>query len=353
MNDAAFHRKFSLNGREFRTAIELVDYSKTALPIVFAFLKDWFDTNDHVIVSTSGSTGIPKNIELKKEYMVNSAKATGTFFKLPEGSTALLCLSPDYIAGKMMLVRALVLGWQLDVVHPDRNPLAQLNKHYDFSAMVPMQVFHSLDHLFKIKKLIVGGGRISNNLEQALRIVPTEVFATFGMTETITHIAARSIATKAKLTDEKAYRVLPGVTVSKDDRGCLVIEAPSISASSIRTNDLVELLSPKAFKWLGRFDSIINSGGIKVIPEQIEEKIYPVLANRFFIAGIPDDVLGQRVVLVVEDSKTDDTLLQRLKNETPLSNYELPKEIYVTPNFVETATKKIQRQQTLDLIFKT
>ena len=283
--------------------------------------------------------------------MVASARATGAFFDLPEDSTALLCLSPDYIAGKMMLVRALVLGWQLDVMAPLKNPLEAINKSYDFTAMVPMQVFHSLEHLHRIKKLIIGGGRISAHLEQALESSTTEAFATFGMTETITHIAARRLATKVYSKKEDRYRVLPGVHVSSDNRGCLLIDAPKISVETVRTNDLVTLHSDQEFSWLGRYDSIINSGGIKVIPEAVEDKISHLVSNRFFVTGLPDKVLGERVVLIVEATCEEGDLLERLKNETSLTKYELPKEVFLCPNFVETETKKIQRQKTLDLIF--
>ncbi len=352
MNERIFHQKFSLNGQSFTEPKALLLYSKNSWPAVYSFLRDWFDSEEHVSVQTSGSTGTPKTIQLKKEQMVHSARATGAFFELPEGTTALLCLSPDYIAGKMMLVRAMVLGWQLDVIAPLKNPLEALDKYYDFTAMVPMQVFHSLDHLQSIKKLIIGGGRISSDLEKALESSATEVFATFGMTETITHIAARRLATKNYPKRQDDYRVLPGVHVSTDSRGCLLIDAPKITEEPVCTNDLVILNSEQEFRWLGRYDSIINSGGIKVIPEMVEEKIGPLVSNRFFVTGLPDKILGERVVLIVEAARVGKDLLERLKNETSLSKYELPKEIFASPNFVETATKKIQRQKTLDLIFK-
>ncbi len=155
-----------------------------------SFLKPILISDDFIIVNTSGSTGKPAQIKLKKEHMINSALATGSFFKLPENTTALLCLSPNYIAGKMMLVRALTLGWQIDIVEPSTNPLDKLQKHYDFCAMVPIQLQNSLSKIHFIKKLIVGGGAVSTELIKKLQDVTTEVFATYGMTETITHIAS-------------------------------------------------------------------------------------------------------------------------------------------------------------------
>ena len=158
-----------------------------------SFLNPILINHDFIIVNTSGSTGKPAQIKLKKEHMINSALATGSYFKLPENTTALLCLSPNYIAGKMMLVRALTLGWQLDIVEPSLNPLDKLQKHYDFCAMVPLQVQNSLSELHFIKKLIVGGGAVSTELIKNLQDITTEVFATYGMTETITHIAVKKL----------------------------------------------------------------------------------------------------------------------------------------------------------------
>ncbi|MGB1043489.1 MAG: AMP-binding protein, partial [Tenacibaculum sp.] len=167
----------------FSTKEELLKFSKEINDSVFLFLSDWFNDEDFVVVQTSGSTGTPKPIQLKKEFMINSALATGEFFNLKESTSALLCLSTDYIAGKMMLVRALILGWNLDVVHSVSNPLKGLEKQYDFSAIVPLQLRSLLNELHKIDKLIVGGGVVSNDLIDAIQNVSTKVYATYGMTE--------------------------------------------------------------------------------------------------------------------------------------------------------------------------
>lgn len=353
------HKCFTLNGNAFTSKKGLLDESKNINSSIFSFLNHWFDDNDFVIVRTSGSTGKPKEIRLKKQHMINSAVATGMYFNLPERTSALLCLSADYIAGKMMLVRAMTLGWHLDVVGTDSNPLDGVEQEYDFSAMVPLQVYNSLDKLSKIKKLIIGGGVVSKELATKLQDVTTECFATYGMTETITHIAVIKLNGFDNVTlntvERSHYGVLPNIKISKDNRNCLVIDAPKVSDELVMTNDLVEILSETEFKWLGRYDSIINSGGIKLIPEQIESKLSAVLDCRFFVAGIPDKVLGEKLILVIERDVTSSEERNLIKSSitdlASLSKYETPKKIYFTPEFVETETKKIQRRKTLDLMF--
>src|SRR5690606_19702117 len=155
---------------------------------IWKFILEWLDENDFITVKTSGSTGIPKNIKLQKDHVFNSAKATVNYFDLRENSKALLCLSSEYIAGKMMLVRAMIAGWDLYTSSPEKNPLAKFDGDFDFTAMVPYQVHHSLAELHKVKKLIVGGGAVSKKLENQLQQLRTSVYATYGMTETISHI---------------------------------------------------------------------------------------------------------------------------------------------------------------------
>ncbi len=354
MSTINFHKDFTLNGKGFDSADDLIAYSKKGSPGIHVFLVDWFDKDDFITVKTSGSTGKPKEIKLRKKHMIHSAEATGTYFHLPAKTTALLCLPLDYIAGKMMLVRALTLGWHMDSKAPDAYPLQHVEKIYDFAAMVPMQVYNSLNKLSKIRKLIVGGGAVSKELEAKLQGVSTHVFATYGMTETITHVAVKKLNHRhAELVSASHhYNTLPNVTVSKDDRGCLVIQAPEVADEVVATNDLVEIISSKEFKWLGRYDHIINSGGIKLIPEQIEKKISPIINHRFLVAGIPDEVLGEKLVIVIESEKSDTVILNEVKNLSSLTKYEIPKEIYFIPKFIETETKKIQRQKTLDLLVR-
>lgn len=359
MIKSPFHNAFKLQGRSFNSKDELIDFSKEISTEVAEFLMDWFNNASFVEVKTSGSTGNPKIIQLQKEHMINSAMATGEYFDLPEKTTALLCMSPNYIAGKMMLVRSLTLGWSLDIVAPALNPLKNLKKQYDFSAMVPMQLHNSLAEIHKIKKMIIGGGAISNELLSKIQNVKSEIFATYGMTETITHIAVKKLNQfrHAELISTSHYKTLPNIKIAVDERGCLVIEAPTISEKKVITNDLVELISEKEFKWLGRFDNIINSGGIKLIPEQIEEKLAKIVESRFFVAGKHDVILGEKLILVIEDeaiieelkNSRNTDILKEIKNSKLFSKYEIPKEIYFLEKFIETESKKLDRTKTLGL----
>lgn len=348
MKNTSFHKRFKLNGGAFSDKDELLDFSKEISDSIFSFLNDWFNTNDFVVVNTSGSTGTPKPIKLKKEFMKNSAIATGTFFNLREGTTALLCLSTDYIAGKMMLVRALTLGWEIDIVAPVSNPLEGLKKKYHFSAMVPLQLRNSLNELYKIDKLIVGGGVVSNDLIEEIQEKETKIYATYGMTETITHVAIKKL-NHVVLSDCNTYEALPNVNFSKDSRNCLVIEAPKVTEEKLITNDVVSLISDKEFDWLGRFDNVINSGGVKLHPEKIEEKLSKIISERFFVIGVPDTILGEKLILIVEGEKKSIPF----SSLQDLSKYEVPKEVCFLDKFIETETKKIQRKKTLDLTYRS
>ncbi len=350
----SFHKNFELNTISFSSVEGVLIYSKTISKSVHIFLTDWFSDNDFIIVHTSGSTGKPKPIKIKKEFMINSAKATGSYFSLQENTTALLCLSTDFIAGKMMLVRALVLGWKLDIVTPISNPLSFTRKTYNFSAMVPLQLEKSIDKIHQIQKLIVGGGVVSKSLQLKLQKTQTHIWATYGMTETVTHIAVRKL-NHFNLTGNKEkniYKLLPNITIYIDERNCLVIDAPNVSEDLVFTNDSVQLISETEFEWLGRFDSIINSGGIKLHPEAIEKKISEQIKERFFIAGIPDALLGEKLILIIEKEIVSDSQDKLLNNLKGLSKFEMPKKLYYLNKFVETKTKKVNRKKTLELLFK-
>lgn len=349
MSKKHVHPDFQLNGKSYKP-VALRDlafnFIKTGEPYeeeVGHFIIDWLNDKKYVMVNTSGSTGEPKVIKLRKKHMVNSAKATSKHFKLPEGSTALLCLPSRYIAGKMMLVRAMVLGWRLDMVPPKANPLDQVFKRYDFCAMTPFQLDHSVARLHLISKLIVGGGPFSESLRELVQDVDAKVYETYAMTETITHIAVRRINSKKPKTDGNPFKTLSKVTVSIDDRECLVIKAPKVSTDPIVTNDVVKLISYKKFIWLGRVDNVVNSGGIKLFPEQIERKLSPQIDIPFFIASEADDALGEKLILVLE---TDNVEMARI-DFTTLDKYEVPKAVYCTDSFVRTPNGKLQRGATL------
>lgn len=347
MKQLSFHKDFQLNGLSFKDTATLLKYLKKESLTIYNFLKEWFSSEESVIVNTSGSTGKPKAIALQKKNMVNSATATGKYFNLQPKTTALLCLPVEYIAGKMMLVRALTLGWHLDITKPSSSPLKNNTKKYDFVAMVPFQLESSIGKLNAVKTVIVGGGVVSYQLQQKLKELTTAVFATYGMTETITHIAVKKLN---HLENKPAfYKILPKVTIYVDERNCLVIKADKITDELVVTNDVVQLITATSFEWLGRFDNVINSGGIKLQPEKIEEKLQPYLNTRFFITSLPDNKLGEKIVLIVEgiEGNTPKNAIQSL------FRYEKPKEIYFIPEFIETKTQKINRLRTISLIFNS
>lgn len=300
------------------------------------FLLDWFDQKDFIEMQTSGTTGVPKLIRVDKQAMINSALATGEFFDLPSGIKVLHCLPTQFVAGKMMLVRAFILGWDMDLVAPTSTPIRG-DAQYDFAAMVPLQAQHSLEKLQQLKKIILGGAKVSQALSDQLAKLPTKIYETYGMTETITHIAAKRIG-------EEAFTVLPNVRISEDDRHCLVIDPYVICDEPVVTNDVVKVLDETHFTWLGRYDNVINSGGVKLFPEQIEEKLSSKITQRFFVKGVPHEELGEKLVLVIEGEPftIDEEVFKKL------DKFEKPKEILFVPKFAETVSGKIIRDKTLE-----
>ncbi len=342
MSNKEIHPHFTLNGNQFNSVKELLAFTAEKMPEVFEFFSEWFSNKKYLTVHTSGSTGKPKAIKLLKEHMINSALASAKYFDLDgDDISALLCMSPKYIAGKMMLVRAIVSGWKLDVIPPTSHPL-KARKIYDFSAMVPLQVYNSLNDIHKLKTLIVGGGAVSKPLQDKLKSVRPKVYSTYGMTETVTHIAVKKLSQLDGITNY--YETLPDITVEKDDRNCLVINAPNISKTQIITNDIVKLIDDKHFCWQGRFDNIINSGGVKIIPEQVEQKLENEIKQRFFISSEEDEALGEKVILVIEGKK------QKEINFLGLDKYEKPKKVYYLPQFIETKSSKVNRNETVALL---
>ncbi|QLE02935.1 AMP-binding protein [Galbibacter sp. BG1] len=345
------HLKFKLNNTYYdQEDLKEVAYSfiKEGEPYeqsIGNFLMDWLNNKDHLYVKTSGSTGAPKNIRLQKQYMVNSAIASGDFFDISVGDSAFHCLPAEFIAGKMMLVRAMILGLEIDLVAPTLNPMCEINKSYDFAAMIPLQVYNSLDKLNQIKQLIVGGAAVKKELIESVQQKETLVYETYGMTETVTHIAAKRINNfrTAQEVENAHFKVLPNVKISLDKRHCLVIDAPFIAEETIVTNDIVDIINESEFDWKGRYDNVINSGGLKLIPEQIEKKLSSAIANRFFVYGMDDKSLGEKLVLIVEGKKDND-LADRISKIKELHKNELPKEIYFTKAFLETENGKVIRE---------
>lgn len=314
------------------------------------FILDWVKPSLYLDVQTSGSTGKPKKIRIRKDHMINSALATGKFFELPEKSTVLMCLPANYIAGKMMIVRAMVLGWELDMVPPSSNPLDQVFKTYDFCAMTPFQLDNSLGRLHLIKKLIVGGGAVSPPLQNKVQDLTTKVYETFGMTETVSHIAAKRLNPSNKKNKPIPFKVLPDIGISTDKRGCLVVKAPKVAEEIVVTNDVVEIVTYKKFFWKGRIDNVVNSGGVKLHPEEIELKLNEIIDRRFFITGLPDEALGEKLVLFVEADFSEELLAELeedIKNLKTLEKFEVPKKIYLVQKFEETTNGKIHRENTV------
>ena len=336
------HNHFRINGYHLnatdlcRVAYDYIKEGDSNEQAIGEFLLDWFDNKDYIEMRTSGTTGLPKTVKLEKQAMIQSALATGDFFELEPRNKALLCLPVKFVAGKMMLVRSLILGLDLDVVTPSTEPLALNETKYDFVAMVPLQVQNSIEELVNVKKLIIGGAKLDSALEAKLLPLKTEIYETYGMTETITHIAAKKLG-------ESVFTVLPNVKIAQDDRGCLVITVPSISDEPIVTNDLVEIIRENQFIFLGRIDNVINSGGVKLIPEQIEAKLIEKLDSRFFVTGIPDVTLGEKLILVIEGEKQDFAA----DFFDVLDKYEKPKEIVFVPKFKENENGKLLRKPSL------
>ena len=327
-----------------------------------AFCRDWIRGVQHFTLSTSGSTGTPKTISFQREQMEASARLTAAALNLQSRYTALLCLDPRYIAGQMMIVRSIVTGMNVVAVEPSAYPLASIppKTHIDFAAVVPYQLQSILDapegknKLNRLKTVLVGGAAVSAKAVMAVQDMECAIYSTYGMTETISHIALRLLnGPEAK----DYFEVLPGISISTDARGCLMIGAPYLGHEKIITNDLVDILGPREFRWRGRWDRVINSGGVKVAPEKIErvsEKALDTLGikRRFFAAGLSDERLGMKAVLVVEGEPFSETVHRTFMAQLTagLEQYEIPKEVRYVLKFVETPTQKIDSLATLQQV---
>ena len=271
------------------------------------FLAEWHNDSPTLLVHTSGSTGQPKPMLVEKRRMEASARTTCEFLGLHEGDTALLCMSLDFIAGKMMVVRSLTCGLRLICVPPCGEPLKTVKEPMDFAAMVPMQVYNSLkdfeqrERLRQVRHLIIGGGAIDEALATELRDFPNAVWSTYGMTETLSHIALR------RLNGPNAsdwYSPFDGVTLSQTADGCLVIDAPAVHDGVLVTNDIAEI-SEKGFRILGRKDNTICSGGVKIQAEEVECLLRAHLREPYLISKRPDQKFGETVVLLTQSSELD------------------------------------------------
>jgi o-succinylbenzoate---CoA ligase len=322
------------------------------------FIKDWISGKQEFRISTSGSTGTPKEIILSREQMRASALATAQALDLSASYHALVCLNTKYIAGLMMIVRALEVGMNMTLIEPEANPLKSFlgNERFDFTAVVPLQLENMIGSLPEkkgifdhFKCIIVGGAQVSSALNLKISEVSVPVYATYGMTETVSHIALQRLNGAEK---KDYFTALERVELRLNENSCLAIKSPATKNEWIQTNDIVELIDAKRFRYLGRIDNVINSGGVKVHPERVEEEVEKVLlelgiTSRFFVFGVDDELLGQRVVLFLEGGRlectVEENLLGKVKDRVDL--YNAPKELVYVPAFLETATGKIDKRK--------
>ena len=328
---------------------ELPEFAQVA----FAFCRDWLAGQETFTQQTSGSTGAPKLQVLSRTQMEASAAATGAFFGTTTRSHLLCCLNPAFIAGKMMLVRALVWNCPITLVEPSANPLLSLAEQFTFVALVPLQVEAALAEeksrklLQSIPHVLIGGAALPYKIQQELIQQGIRAWQSFGMTETVSHIALAPIGA-----GDLVYQALPGVAIGINEQHCLWIQSQMSGTERIQTNDTIELRSKNTFAWLGRADFVVNSGGIKLFPEQLERRIAPLLEEicpgfAYFLFGEKDSRLGEQLVLYVEGTREE---TKRLALEVGLGQilgkYEVPKKIYFKPAFAYTPTKKINRHAT-------
>lgn len=313
---------------------------------VLDFLQEWFGDSDTLRVQTSGSTGAPKQMEVEKERMMAGAMATCDFLQLTASCQALLCLPMQYIAGKMMVVRALVAGFRLLTVPPCGHPLAGLETVPDFAAMVPLQVHNSLqvdeeaERLRSLPVLIIGGGAIDAALEQTLKGFPHQVWSTYGMTETLSHVALRQLNGGA---DSSWYVPMKGVETSLHE-GALCIYAPAVHPGVLQTNDLAEMNVRGEFRILGRKDNVINSGGIKIQIEEVEDALRSCLSVPFLVTSVPHPVLGEEMVVLVKgDESSNIAELIKRRCQAGLPAYWHPKRVIFVDELPFTETGKPQR----------
>ncbi|MEM7534773.1 MAG: AMP-binding protein [Chloroflexota bacterium] len=363
------------------------------------FCYQWVMGVEQFTVHTSGSTGKPKPIAIQRIQMVYSAQATGSALGLQPGQHMIVCLPTRFIAGRMMLVRGFVLGMHMTVVEPASDPFAQLaaqETYFDFTAVVPLQLQTLLDsppsylrRLNKMQSILVGGAPVSVALEAKLQNLEVPIYHTFGMTETVTHFALRHLnpcskARNSEVHSVKKFRPLPNVKLTTDDRGCLAVSSPITLGKRLQTNDSVVLGDDGSFIWLGRWDNVINSGGIKVQIETVETELAKVFyrldqksllkptnysdkrndfvnethfalslsERRFFVAALPDTRLGETVGVVLEgyslQMSQEEEICGELKKT--LAYYEIPRQFVYCTKFAETPTGKIDRKATLNQI---
>lgn len=355
-----------LNGQKFYYD-EIAEYSfRNSIPLngyetkTLEFCRNWLTGVQEFPVQTSGSTGVPKRTVLSRKQLEISARRTIKELKLQQDDCTLVCLNTEFIAGMMMLARGFIAELDMVIVEPVANPLSLIppDKKIDFASFVPMQlqtILHEMPQASEIlnnmKAILVGGAPISSSLEREIKLLQVPVCMTYGMTETASHIALRKLNGE----DKAAYfNVLDGIEIGLDKRGCLTIQGDVTNNELLITNDLVELLTPTRFRWIGRVDNTINTGGVKVQSEKIEVAVAEAMADlelppRYFVASQPDELLGEKIVLIIEREKPSEQAEKELKERLRLllKKFEMPKEIFYTAAFSETSTGKVAKYKTL------
>lgn len=332
---------------------DMADDAPDMLKDLYHFLADWFSESPDITVHTSGSTGTPKQLTVRKEQMMQSAVLTCSFLHLHKGDKALLCMPLQYIAGKMMVVRALVAGLTLIVRTPSGHPLAQVDSPIRFAAMIPLQVYNSLqvaeerERLCRTDILIVGGGAIDKEMEREIAALPNRIYSTYGMTETLSHIALRRLNGPDA---SPAYTPFPSVRLSLSPDETLVIDAPQVCDEPLVTNDVARINPDGTFVVLGRKDNIVNSGGIKIQIEEVEEALRPAIPVAFALTAVPHPALGEALVLLVEKGIDADGLAAPVASLLP--KYRRPKYIRQVDAIPLTGSGKTDRKACRSLAAK-
>lgn len=328
----------------------------------YDFMGKWLGGTREFVLHTSGSTGMPKPITVTRAQLAASAAMTGKALSLGKGTRALVCLNVGYIAGLMMLVRGLELGWDLTITEPTSNPVLGLDLvDFDFVAMVPMQLQAILENpatdkqVSNLGKILLGGAPVSLALADRIKGLNVPVFQSYGMTETVSHVALKALNGAAA---SDAYVFLPGIEYGTDARGCLFVSGAVTNGQLVQTNDLVEI-DRDTFQWLGRADNVINSGGVKIVLDQADQHIAQVfhdlgIPNAFYCWWEADEKLGQKLVLVIENEVAhfaQPELAAEIRKH--VSAYENPKHIYFAKAFAKTATDKIDKRATFQQFLKS
>ncbi len=311
-----------------------------------SFIVNWLNNIDFFTVTTSGSTGPPSEIKISRNQMKSSAIFTGEYFGLKPDMTMLLAFDSKFIAGKMILVRGMELDLNIVMVQPGSTPLQGITQTLDFVPLVPFQLSRMLAQSMEVqinncRCILLGGAPVSGVLEQQIRNLAVPVFHSFGMTETVSHVAIRKI----DMSDNQEYHSIGDVEFSTQSNGCLTITGSVTGHQEIESNDVVKLISNKSFIWLGRIDNVINTGGIKINPEIIENKLAYIIQNELFISSKPDNHLGEKIVLIVEGTTRN---LDHCFDS--LEKYEKPREVYFLEKFVRTKSGKINRRESEKLL---